>query len=102
MGLILVSLFSLTRHYNLYYGARSLQHAVDSYIINRIASAHEKGFVQEGSQVSEILHLRRVSICVQGSSGVPRLQKQLFGIILYNILTGLMSAESILDTRLSG
>eukprot|EP00042_Codosiga_hollandica_P043602 m.415376 g.415376 ORF g.415376 m.415376 type:complete len:218 (-) comp56597_c0_seq30:1555-2208(-) len=38
--------------YDVHYGARSIQHAVDNRIINKLAEAHEFGRVKENSHVS--------------------------------------------------
>ena len=41
-------LAALSRDYDVHFGARSLQHAVDKRVVNRLARAHEDGELTEG------------------------------------------------------
>jgi len=41
----------IAKEYDVHYGARSLQHAVDQQIVNRLAHGHEQGTVTKGGSV---------------------------------------------------
>eukprot|EP00040_Diaphanoeca_grandis_P029974 m.176390 g.176390 ORF g.176390 m.176390 type:complete len:615 (-) comp31847_c6_seq1:18-1862(-) len=46
----------IAQDYDVHYGARSLQHAVDQRIINRIAHAHEQELLQPGGSVKVVVN----------------------------------------------
>eukprot|EP00729_Bicosta_minor_P000223 gene223-15945_t len=46
-----VVLSELAKEYDVHYGARSLQHAVDQQVVNKLAAGHEQGTVTKGGSV---------------------------------------------------
>lgn len=44
-------LSELAKEYDVHYGARSLQHAVDQQVVNKLAAGHEQGTVTKGGSV---------------------------------------------------
>jgi len=53
--------------YNIRYGARSIKHEVERRLINKLAAAHERGLIGEGSKVKIIANMPANGVDEQGN-----------------------------------
>ena len=62
----------IAEEYDVHYGARSLQHAVDQLVVNRLAHEHEQGTLQPGGSAHLSVRGDHIDVIASPPTGTRR------------------------------